>query len=48
MNERFSVWSSGGGTQSSAIGVLILKELLQRPDVALIVDTGRENPETWA
>lgn len=42
-----SVWSSGGGKQSSAIAVLILKGLLPRPDVAVIADTGRENPETW-
>lgn len=45
--KRFQVWSSGGGTQSSAIAVLILKGLLPRPDAAVIADTGRENPETW-
>jgi hypothetical protein len=47
MTKRFSVWSSGGGTQSSAIAVLILKGLLPRPDFAVIADTGRETQETW-
>lgn len=41
-DKRFTVWSSGGGTQSSAIAVLILKRLLPRPDRAVIADTGRE------
>lgn len=41
------VWSSGGGTQSSAIAVLILKGLLPRPDRACIADTGRETQDTW-
>lgn len=45
--KRFQIWSSGGGTQSSAIAVLILKGLLPRPDFAVIADTGRENPATW-
>jgi hypothetical protein len=41
------VWSSGGGTQSAAIAVLILQGKLPAPDFAAIVDTGRENSETW-
>jgi hypothetical protein len=41
------VWSSGGGRQSSAIAVLILKGLLPRPDRICIADTGRETQETW-
>lgn len=47
MSDRVQIWSSGGGTQSSAIAVLILKGLLPRPDFAVIADTGRETPETW-
>lgn len=46
-DDRKIVWSSGGGTQSSAIAVLILKGLLPRPDVAVIADTGRETQDTW-
>ena len=41
------IWSSGGGTQSSAIAILILKGLLPKPDRAVIVDTGRETQDTW-
>lgn len=41
------VWSSGGGVQSSAIAVLILKGLLPKPDRAVIADTGRETQDTW-
>jgi hypothetical protein len=47
MSERFQIWSSGGGTQSSAIAVLILEGILPRPDFAFIADTGRETGETW-
>jgi len=48
MNEsnRIQVWSSGGGTQSTAIAVLICMGEL-KPDVAVIVDTEREASETW-
>lgn len=45
--KRYTIWSSGGGVQSTAIAVLILKGLLPRPDVAVIADTGRETQETW-
>ncbi len=41
------VWSSGGGTQSTAIAVLILQRKLPKPDYAFIADTGRETQETW-
>lgn len=47
MEDRWQIWSSGGGTQSTAIAVLILKGLLPRPDYAFIADTGRETQETW-
>lgn len=41
------VFSSGGGTQSCAISVLILQGKLPRPDYVVISDTGREMPTTW-
>jgi hypothetical protein len=41
------VFSSGGGTQSICISVLILKGELPRPDFTVIADTGREMPTTW-
>lgn len=45
--DRLQIWSSGGGVQSTAIAILILKGLLPRPDFAFIADTGRETNETW-
>jgi hypothetical protein len=45
--KRFEIWSSGGGVQSTAIAILILRGLLPRPDRAVIADTGRETQETW-
>jgi hypothetical protein len=47
MGERLQIWSSGGGTQSTAIAVLILQGRLPKPDYAFIADTGRETGETW-
>jgi len=41
------VWSSGGGTQSCAIAVLIAQGVLPKPDFAVIADTGKEMPTTW-
>jgi hypothetical protein len=41
------VFSSGGGTQSSAIAALIVQGKLPKPDFVLIADTGREMPSTW-
>jgi hypothetical protein len=46
--ERAIVWNDGGGTQSAAIAVLIAEGRLPRPEVAVIADTGREDPATWA
>jgi hypothetical protein len=40
------VWACGGGVQSSAIAALIVQGKL-RPDLACIVDTGREQSTTW-
>ena len=45
---RVQLWSSGGGTQSTAIAVLILQGRLPKPDLAVIADTGREKASTWA
>lgn len=41
------VFSSGGGTQSTAIAALIVQGRLPRPDIAVIADTGYEMPTTW-
>lgn len=47
MNQRTQIWSSGGGVQSAAIAALIVLGEL-RPDLAVIVDTEREQSTTWA
>lgn len=44
---RFQVWSSGGGTQSCAIAALIVLGKMQKPDLAVIIDTERESSGTW-
>ena len=41
------IWSCGGGVQSAAIGAAIVKGILPKPDIAFIVDTGREASTTW-
>ena len=41
------IFSSGGGTQSTAIAALIYQAKLYKPDMIVIVDTGRECSETW-
>jgi len=41
------VFSSGGGTQSTAIAALIVQGKLPKPDFTIIADTGREMPTTW-
>ncbi|MHB9357008.1 hypothetical protein [Pseudomonas amygdali] len=46
MTERTQIWSSGGGTQSSAIAALICQGELS-PDLSIIVDTEREMSTTW-
>lgn len=40
------VWSCGGGTQSIAIGALIVTGQLPKPDVSVIADTGFERATT--
>lgn len=42
-----NVWSYGGGTQSAAIAVLILRGWLPWPDMIVMADTSREVTETW-
>jgi hypothetical protein len=46
MSPRTQVWASGGGVQSAAIAALIVQGKL-RPDLAVIVDTEREQSTTW-
>lgn len=47
-DQRFiNVWKCGGGTQSVAIGALIVQGRLEKPDVAIIANTGRERKSTW-
>jgi len=41
------IFSSGGGTQSTAIAALIVQGRLPKPDFVVIADTGREMPTTW-
>lgn len=41
------VFSTGGGTQSTAISALIVQGRLPKPDFVVIADTGREMPTTW-
>jgi 3'-phosphoadenosine 5'-phosphosulfate sulfotransferase (PAPS reductase)/FAD synthetase len=43
---RTQIWSSGGGTQSTAIAALICQGELS-PDLSIIVDTERELSTTW-
>ena len=46
--DRPVVWSYGGGTQSAAIAVLILRGELPRPERIVMADTSREASATWA
>lgn len=46
-HDRTQVWSNGGGTQSAAIAALIVQGRLPKPDIAVIVDTERENSDTF-
>ncbi len=41
-----AVWSCGGGTDSAAIGAMIVQGTLPKPDLAVIVDTERERSST--
>ena len=42
------VWSYGGGVQSAAIAVLVLRGELPRPACIVMADTSREASATWA
>ena len=42
------VWSYGGGVQSAAIAVLVLRGELTRPERIVMADTSREASSTWA
>jgi hypothetical protein len=42
-----AVFSSGGGTQSTAIAALIIQGKIERPDHIVIADTGYECQSTW-
>ena len=42
-----AVMNYGGGRQTTAMLLLVQRELLPRPDRIVIADTGRENPSTW-
>ncbi len=44
---RTQLWSSGGGVQSAAIAALIVQGRIAPPDLAIIVDTEREQSTTW-
>ncbi len=41
------VWSCGGGRQSGAIAALIQDGKLAKPDIAFMINTGREKSGTW-
>ncbi len=45
--QKFQVFSSGGGVQSTAIASLIVQGKLSKPDLVVIADTGRECSQTW-
>lgn len=42
-----TVWSCGGGVQSSAIAGLIIQGKLPKPDYAVMVDVGYEKTSSW-
>lgn len=44
---RTQIFSYGGGIQTAAISVLILRGILPRPDHIVIADTDREVQSTW-
>lgn len=41
------VLNYGGGRQTVAICLLIVRGVIERPDRIVMADTGRENPMTW-
>jgi len=44
--EQLSVLSYGGGTQSTAMLIMILEGMISKPDIVIHSDTGSELPET--
>lgn len=46
MSKPVEIWADGGGVQSAAIAALIVQGKM-RPDLAVIIDTGREQSTTW-
>ena len=46
--DRPVIWSYGGGVQSAAIAVLVLRGELPRPERIVMADTSREASATWA
>mgnify|MGYP000440959959 FL=1 len=46
--QRTQLWASGGGVQSAAIAALIVSGKIAPPNLAVIVDTEREQSTTWA
>lgn len=47
VKQRTELWMCGGGVQSSAVAALIVQGKI-RPNLAVIVDTEREQSTTWA
>lgn len=45
--ELTTVWSCGGGVESTAIAALIYSGVLPKPDIALMTDCGYERKSTW-
>jgi hypothetical protein len=45
--KMIQVWSYGGGIQTAAIAVLVMRGELPRPDVVIMADTSREGTATW-
>lgn len=45
--DRAVVWSWGGGVQTIAILCLIAQGKLEKPELAIMADTGRERASTW-
>lgn len=46
--EELPVMNYGGGRQSIAIVVLVMREIIERPSKIIMADTGRESPGTFA
>lgn len=47
MKEKLGVWSCGGGRQSCGLAALIIEGKFEKPDIAVMADTGREKKRTW-